>query len=145
MCAVATRHTDSTCIALCWPGPCAAQWLDFGFPDPASVQYPVMVSGVTQVAARNRWPINNLYIWVDYSSIPQVRGTGQPNTLRAALPTCPSVALTTGSDVPPMPPLPCVFTCNRGTSRVSSQPSTRSLYVRASRVCILARNSSTRD
>ena len=56
--------------------PCAAQWVDFGFPDPAGVQYPVMVSGVTQVAAKNKWPIDNVYIWVDYSSIPQVCTAG---------------------------------------------------------------------
>ncbi|KAJ1632992.1 hypothetical protein T492DRAFT_837994 [Pavlovales sp. CCMP2436] len=47
------------------------QWLAFDSPDPDGVQYRVMAAAVTAVAMSNSWDLSDVYVWVDYSSIPQ--------------------------------------------------------------------------
>jgi len=47
------------------------QWLSFDEPDPNGVQYRVMAASVKIVAARQGWDLSKVWVWVDYSSIPQ--------------------------------------------------------------------------
>ena len=47
------------------------QWLSWEKPDPEGVQLLTMKNAVKQLAAMNKASINNVYVWVDFCSIPQ--------------------------------------------------------------------------
>lgn len=65
--------------ALCVLG-VAAQWTSWTEPDPTGIQYDVMKAAVRHVAEAYRWPLENVHVWVDYTSIPQVAAVPRTDT-----------------------------------------------------------------
>lgn len=54
------------------------QWTAFESPDPSNIQYNAMVMSIETLLAKEGWDESDLYVWVDYTSIPQRhRGTQQ--------------------------------------------------------------------
>mmetsp|Transcript_50132 Transcript_50132/g.145374 ORF Transcript_50132/g.145374 Transcript_50132/m.145374 type:complete len:298 (+) Transcript_50132:78-971(+) len=47
------------------------QWTAFGVPDPSNTQYRAMVMSLETLCTKKSWQEENVYIWVDYISIPQ--------------------------------------------------------------------------
>jgi len=47
------------------------QWLGWRVPDSRKVQYNCACLGVQQLIEQLDWPLDNTFVWVDYSSIPQ--------------------------------------------------------------------------
>jgi len=48
------------------------QWLGWGDPDERVEQYPIMVKAAERFAKANGRPFDEVWVWVDYTSIPQV-------------------------------------------------------------------------
>jgi len=61
------------------------QWTSFTVPDPSGTQYEAMCSAVKDLAKRNGWNenLNDVFIWVDYSSIPQANPSTQNLAIRS--------------------------------------------------------------
>jgi len=52
------------------------QWTGFDLPDPTQTQYEAMVMSLETLRVQKHWEEADMYVWVDYSSIPQRhRGT----------------------------------------------------------------------
>jgi len=52
------------------------QWTAFSCPDPTNIQYKAMLMSIEAIRVQEGWQENNMFLWVDYSSIPQKhRGT----------------------------------------------------------------------
>mmetsp|Transcript_4239 Transcript_4239/g.9219 ORF Transcript_4239/g.9219 Transcript_4239/m.9219 type:complete len:918 (+) Transcript_4239:90-2843(+) len=47
------------------------QWLDTAHPDPGSVQYCAVCSAIRKIADQHQVKLSEMYIWLDYHSIPQ--------------------------------------------------------------------------
>jgi hypothetical protein len=47
------------------------QWLGWSKPDPKGVQYEAMVACLKAIAAQKKKPLEEIYVWTDYYSIPQ--------------------------------------------------------------------------
>ena len=59
-------------LSAAWPPPRSpTEWLGFNEPDPTNIQFKTMVAGVQRVQTTNRWPLERMFVWVDYSSVPQ--------------------------------------------------------------------------
>ena len=54
-------------------------------PDPDGHQYTCMVNALHELAKRNGWneDLNNVFIWVDYSCIPQANSSVQNLAIRS--------------------------------------------------------------
>jgi len=61
------------------------QWTSFSEADPSCLQYQTMVSAVRELAKRNGWDetLKDVFIWVDYSSIPQANPSTQNLAIRS--------------------------------------------------------------
>jgi len=60
------------------------QWTAYGAPDPNKRQYRAMVNATKALASRNRWDnLKHVYIWVDYSCIPQSNASVQSLAIRS--------------------------------------------------------------
>ena len=47
------------------------QWLGWEEPDPKNVHYTAMVLATDGVVIQMQWSMQNVYLWVDYHSVPQ--------------------------------------------------------------------------
>lgn len=61
------------------------QWTSFDAPDPTGVQFETMRSSLKEIASRRGWDPNlkDVYVWVDYSCIPQRNHTTQMLAIRS--------------------------------------------------------------
>lgn len=61
------------------------QWTAFDSPDPSSGQYHTMCSSVKELAKRNGWDesLKDVFVWVDYSCIPQANASVQNLAIRS--------------------------------------------------------------
>lgn len=61
------------------------QWTAFNHPDPNNHQYNCMVEALHELARRNGWNDNlhDVYVWVDYSCIPQANASVQNLAIRS--------------------------------------------------------------
>lgn len=61
------------------------QWTAFNHPDPGNAQYNCMVEALHELARRNGWNENlrDVYVWVDYSCIPQANASVQNLAIRS--------------------------------------------------------------
>ena len=61
------------------------QWTAFNHPDPSNDQYTCMVDALRELARRNGWNDNlrDVYVWVDYSCIPQANASVQNLAIRS--------------------------------------------------------------
>jgi len=61
------------------------QWTSFSQPDPSGSQYRSMVNALQQVAEQNEWDehMDNIYVWVDFSCIPQTNPCTQNLAIRS--------------------------------------------------------------
>lgn len=59
------------------------QWTNLGAPDDQCIQLPVMVAAVRKVAEENGWDLSDVWIWVDYSCIPQKHKPSQASAIRS--------------------------------------------------------------
>jgi len=47
------------------------QWCGWSDPDPNRIQFPAMVAAIKMVAEREKRPLDQIYVWADWFSIPQ--------------------------------------------------------------------------
>jgi len=47
------------------------QWTDFDCPDPTNKQYKAMLMSIDTLRLQKDWQEENIYLWIDFSSIPQ--------------------------------------------------------------------------
>jgi hypothetical protein len=61
------------------------QWTAFKSPDPSDGQYHTMCSSVKELAKRNGWDesLRDVFVWVDYSCIPQANASVQNLAIRS--------------------------------------------------------------
>jgi hypothetical protein len=61
------------------------QWTGFKHPDPDGHQYTCMVKALHELAKRNGWneDLSNVFVWVDYSCIPQANSSVQNLAIRS--------------------------------------------------------------
>lgn len=61
------------------------QWSSFTAPDPSGIQYQAMCDAVKELTRRNGWDesLKDVFVWVDYSSIPQVNPSTQNLAIRS--------------------------------------------------------------
>lgn len=61
------------------------QWTGFKHPDPKNHQYQSMVSSLRELAKRNNWDesLDDVFVWVDYSCIPQANASVQNLAIRS--------------------------------------------------------------
>ena len=61
------------------------QWTSFTKPDPNNHQYQTMVGALKELAARNGWDpsLRDVFVWVDYSCIPQANASVQNLAIRS--------------------------------------------------------------
>jgi len=53
------------------------QWLGWSEPDPKNVHYPVMIEALTKLQEKFQYNPAQIYVWIDYSSIPQKNESSQ--------------------------------------------------------------------
>lgn len=61
------------------------QWTSFTLPDPSGIQYAGMCTAMKELAQRNGWDASckDVFVWVDYSSIPQANPSTQNLAIRS--------------------------------------------------------------
>jgi len=61
------------------------QWTAFDLPDPSNQQYGTMVNAMKELAKRNGWDpsLRDVFVWVDYSCIPQANASVQNLAIRS--------------------------------------------------------------
>lgn len=61
------------------------QWTSFKNPDPSGDQYACMCSSIRELAAQNGWndTLKDVFVWVDYSCIPQANSSTQNLAIRS--------------------------------------------------------------
>ena len=61
------------------------QWTSFDKPDPSGAQYETMCTSMRELARRNGWDENltDVFVWVDYSCIPQANASTQNLAIRS--------------------------------------------------------------
>jgi len=61
------------------------QWTSFNMPDPSSTQYRTMKIALKELAKRNGWDesLKDVFVWIDYSSIPQANPSTQNLAIRS--------------------------------------------------------------
>jgi len=61
------------------------QWTSFTVPDPSNIQYDTMVLALKELAKRNGWDesLKDVFVWVDFSSIPQANPSTQNLAIRS--------------------------------------------------------------
>jgi len=59
------------------------QWTSFTAPDPSNEQFRAMVKGLELVAQARGWVLERVYVWVDYSSVPQVNKAEQMEAINS--------------------------------------------------------------
>ena len=61
------------------------QWTGFKHPDPENHQYRCMVDSLNTLAKQNGWDesLNDVFVWVDYSCIPQANASVQNLAIRS--------------------------------------------------------------
>lgn len=61
------------------------QWTSFSLPDPSNNQYNVMCSALKKLANQQGWDesLNDVFLWIDYSCIPQANPSTQNLAIRS--------------------------------------------------------------
>mmetsp|Transcript_17039 Transcript_17039/g.27534 ORF Transcript_17039/g.27534 Transcript_17039/m.27534 type:complete len:581 (-) Transcript_17039:161-1903(-) len=110
------------------------QWSSFTAPDPSGIQYHAMCDAVKELANRNGWDesLKDVFIWVDYSSIPQVNPSTQNLAIRS-LAAYASSATYFVIVAPETPHADLDDICDLGTYQ-------RRMWCRAEQVCHSMRN-----
>eukprot|EP00584_Thalassiosira_punctigera_P003619 CAMPEP_0172534374 /NCGR_PEP_ID=MMETSP1067-20121228/6761_1 /TAXON_ID=265564 ORGANISM="Thalassiosira punctigera, Strain Tpunct2005C2" /NCGR_SAMPLE_ID=MMETSP1067 /ASSEMBLY_ACC=CAM_ASM_000444 /LENGTH=1089 /DNA_ID=CAMNT_0013319153 /DNA_START=394 /DNA_END=3663 /DNA_ORIENTATION=+ len=110
------------------------QWTSFTSPDPSNIQYQAMCEAVKELAKRNGWNHNlkDVFVWVDYSSIPQVNPSTQNLAIRS-LAAYASSATYFVIVAPDTPHADLDDMCDLGTYQ-------RRMWCRAEQVCHSMRN-----
>lgn len=59
------------------------QWTSYTAPDPSNAQFNVMKASLHAISRRNKWPLERMMCWVDYSSVPQRQPAQQSMAIRS--------------------------------------------------------------
>mmetsp|Transcript_1938 Transcript_1938/g.3691 ORF Transcript_1938/g.3691 Transcript_1938/m.3691 type:complete len:1102 (-) Transcript_1938:147-3452(-) len=110
------------------------QWTSFTVPDPSNIQYEAMCAAMKELANQNGWDesLKDVFVWADYSSIPQAN----PSTQNLAIRSLAAYASSSTYFViiaPDTPHADLDDTCDLGTYQ-------RRMWCRAEQVCHSMRN-----
>lgn len=110
------------------------QWTSFTLPDPSGIQYTAMCTAMKELAKRNGWDesCRDVFVWVDYSSIPQANPSTQNLAIRS-LAAYASSATYFVIVAPDTPHADLDDTCDLGTYQ-------RRMWCRAEQICHSMRN-----
>ena len=110
------------------------QWTSFTVPDPSKHQYEVMCTAIRELASRNGWDssLKDVFVWVDYSCIPQANPSTQNLAIRS-LAAYASSATYFVIIAPDAPHADLDDTCDLATYQ-------RRMWCRAEQVCHSMRN-----
>jgi hypothetical protein len=110
------------------------QWTSFTVPDPSNHQYEVMCTAIRQMAEQQGWDVSlkDVFVWVDYSCIPQANPSTQNLAIRS-LAAYASSATYFVIIAPDCPHADLDDRCNLGTYQ-------KRMWCRAEQVCHSMRN-----